>query len=152
MRFITNLGIPLPKGFSAAADFVLNNQLRTVLEQPRIDQKRLLDLLQSARLEGVVLDATTLEFSYSQALERLAWAFSAEPSLISLERFYEAAAVLERLPFSVDLWKTQNLFYHLLERHYPQQLKARSGGDDTARRWIACFQTIGRLLRVKVPE
>ena len=152
MRLITDLGIPLPKGFSAAADVVLNNQLRALLERPGIHQARLLALLQSARQEGVALDAATLEFSYRQALELSAEAFSADPSLTCLERFYDAAATLQHLPFSVDLWKVQNLFYQLLEQQYPRYLKARSTGDENAGRWIAGFQNIGRLVRVRVPE
>jgi alpha-amylase/alpha-mannosidase (GH57 family) len=152
MRFITDLGIPLPKGFSAAAEFVLNNQLRATLEQASIDQKRVISLLQSARLEGVVLDTATLEFAYRQALERLAEEFSAEPGLTTLERFYEAADALRHLPFSVELWKVQNLFYRLLERQYSSQQNAQRTGDETARRWIATVQNIARLLRVKIPE
>ena len=152
MRLITDLGIPLPKGFSAAADFVLNNQLRAVVEQPSIDQKRLLALLQSARQEGVALDAATLEFSYRQALESLADSLSADSSLASLERFYDAVGALRHLPFSVNLWKVQNLFYRLVEAQYARHSNASAAGDDSARRWIACLQETGRQLRVRVPE
>ncbi len=130
MRFITALGIPLPKGFSTAADFVLNNQLRVALEQPAFDEKRVLSLLESARLEGVVLDSATLEFAFRQSLERLAEALSADPSLTALEKFYGAARVLQHLRFRVDLWKVQNLFYQLLEKQYPEQKKAQLKGDD----------------------
>ncbi|MGH7851881.1 MAG: DUF3536 domain-containing protein [Candidatus Binatia bacterium] len=152
MRFITDLGIPLPRGFAAAAHFVLNNQLRAALEQPAFDEKRVLGLLESARLEGVVLDSATLEFAYRQSLERLAEAFSAEPSLTALEQFYHAANLLRHLPFGVDLWEAQNLFYRLLEGRYPEQKKAQLKGDEAARQWIGYFQNIGRLLRVKIPD
>ena len=152
MRFITDLGVPLPKGFSAAADFVLNNQLRAALEEPAVELKRVLALLQSARLEGVVLDSGTLEFSYRLSLERLAEAFSAEPSLAALETLSRSAGALQHLPFSVELWKVQNLFYEVLQRQYPDQQQAQRRGEETARRWIAGFQSLGRLLRVAVPD
>ena len=151
MRFITDLGIPLPKGFSTAADFVLNNQLRAALEAPAVDEKRVLSLLGSARLEGVVFASATLEFAYRQSLERLAEAFSADPSLTALEALYGAARVLQHLPFGVDLWKVQNLFYQQL-RQYREQAKAAHEDDDTARRWIACFHDLGALLRVKLQD
>jgi hypothetical protein len=151
MRFLTDLGIPLPKGVAAAAEFVLNSQLRAALEQPAIEKKRLLSLLQSARLEGVTLDTESLEFAYHQSLERAAELFSAEPSLTNLEAFYEAASVLLHLPFYVDLWKVQNYFYELLQRQHARQLAAQRAGDETAQQWIARFQSLGQLLRVKVP-
>ena len=151
MRFITGLGIPLPKGFSTAADFVWNNQMRVALEQPPFDEKRVLSLLDSARLEGIVLDRAMLEFAGRQSIERLAESLSAEPSLAALEKFHAAAGMLPHLPFDVNLWKVQNLFYRLL-RQYGAQEKAANGGDDAARRWIAYFRDIGHLLRVKLPD
>jgi hypothetical protein len=151
MRFITGLGIPLPKGFSTAADFVWNNQMRVALEQPPFDEKRVLSLLESARLEGIVLDSAMLEFASRQSIERLAESLSADPSLAALEEFDAAARVLQHLPFGVDLWKVQNLFYRLLPQ-YEAQEKAANEGDDAARRWIAHFRDIGHLLRIKLPE
>jgi alpha-amylase/alpha-mannosidase (GH57 family) len=151
MRFITDLGIPLPKEFSAAAEFVLNHQLRTALEQPAAERQRLLGLLEAARLEGVLLDTATLEFAYRQALERSAEAFLSDGSLATLEQFYEAAGALEQLPFSIDLWKVQNRFYDLLERRYAEEKKAEASGDEKAGRWIAAAQNIARMLRVRLP-
>ncbi|HEX9788710.1 MAG TPA: glycoside hydrolase, partial [Candidatus Binatia bacterium] len=152
LRFLTDLGIPLPKGFSAAADFVLNNQLRAALEQPAIDLKRVIGLLEAARLEGVTLETAALEFTYRQSLERLAAALAAEGSLSALERLQDAMHILPHLPFTVDLWQVQNFYFQLLTRHYPFQREAQRRGEETARRWIACFQDLGRMLRIKVPE
>ena len=149
MRFITDLGIPLPKGFSTAAEFVLNNQLRAALEGPTLDERRVLSLLDSARLEGITFDSATLEFAYRQSLERLAEGFAADPSLTTLEAFYKAARALQHLPFQVDLWEVQNLFYQQI-RQYREQEKAAHENDGLARRWIACFHDLGALLRVKV--
>ena len=150
MRLITDLGVPLPKGFSAAADFVLNHQLRAALEQTPIELHRVLELLQSARLEGVTLDTASLEFPYRRSLERAAEAFASEPSLASLEKVAEAAGALTHLPFHVDLWRAQNLFYRLLQDRYPQQKSLRAN-DESARRWIERFEDLCRLLRVNVP-
>ncbi len=149
MRFITDLAIPLPKGFSTAAEFVLNNQLRLALQQAPFDEKRVLSLLESARLEGVVLDSAMLEFAYRQSLERSAETLSAETSLTTLEKFHQAARALQYLPFRVDLWKIQNLFYQLL-RQYEEQERAANAGDETARRWIAYCHDLGHLLRIKL--
>jgi hypothetical protein len=151
MRYITNLGIPLPKGFSAAADFVVNHQLRQALEYPIVDPKRLLGLLRSARLEGVVLDGASLEYAYRQSLEKSAGTLFGEPSLAALEKFHVAAGLLQHLPFAVDLWKVQNLFFQLLPRYRDEQ-KAAFAGDDSASAWVERFRDLGGLLRVKVPD
>jgi alpha-amylase/alpha-mannosidase (GH57 family) len=152
MRLLTKLGIPLPKGFSAAADFVLNHQLCVVLERAPIESNRVVTLLQSAREEGVTLDAAMLEFAYRRSLDRLAEPLAGAPTAEQLERFLESAELLECLPFKVDLWRAQNLFYRLLEREYSERRRSAQSGDDEARRWVAAVQNIGRLLRVKVSD
>ena len=151
MRFLTDLAIPLPKGFSAAAEFVLNQTLTTALQQPTIDRKLVTRLFEAAKEEGVALDMTPLEFAYRRSLESAATALAAQPSLAMLEQFLDAANLLEHLPFKANLWKVQNIFYVLLHQEYPNQLEARRLGDDTASRWVTCFEDLGRILGVRVP-
>jgi alpha-amylase/alpha-mannosidase (GH57 family) len=151
MRFLTDLAIPLPKEFSAAAEFVLSHNLRAALQQGSIDHKRVSRLLESAREEGVSLDVTPLEFAYRRSLESAATAFAAQPSLPVLQQFLDAVNLLEHLPFQANLWQVQNTFYALLNREYPKQRDAQRLGDDTAQRWVACFEDLGRILSVKVP-
>ena len=151
LRFLTDLGIPLPKGFSAAADVVLNSQLRAALEQPDVELERVIGLLEAARLEGVTLEAASLEFTYRETLERLAAKLVAEPSLASLKRLSDAITVLSHLPFSVDLWQVQNLYFQLLTQRFPREQPA-ARGDEAARRWLAHFKNLGHLLRIKIPD
>ncbi|MGE5218761.1 MAG: DUF3536 domain-containing protein [Chloroflexota bacterium] len=153
MRFLTDLGIPLPKGFSAAADFVINQRLRAAFAPPAGDLKRAFELLESARLEGIALDMPGLEFAYRESLEQLAAAAAANPAWSELVRLHEAASALQRLPFTVDLWRAQNSYNQILRQHYhPSQLEAERQNNPSARRWNEIFREIGRMLRVKVDE
>jgi alpha-amylase/alpha-mannosidase (GH57 family) len=151
MRFLTDLGISLPKSFSAAADFVVNQQLRAALAPPEPDLNRVFEFLASAHLEGVSLDTAALELTYRRSLESLAQAASANPAGLAFERFHQATAALPRLPFTVDLWQVQNLYYQMLTEEYPRQLAAQRRNDEQARHWIELFREIGRMLRVKIP-
>jgi len=146
MRFLTDLKIPLPKGFAAAAEVVLNQDLRAALEQDPIDGGQVNRLFECAKAEGIVLEATTLEFAYRQSLERAASALALQSSLEAVERLRAAASFLPSLPFSANLWKAQNVFFQLLQRQYLRQREAEKRGDETARRWVACFEDLGRML------
>ncbi|HEY3168780.1 MAG TPA: DUF3536 domain-containing protein, partial [Candidatus Binatia bacterium] len=137
MRFLTDLGIPLPKGFSAAAEFVINNYLRAAFEQPSIDPNQVISWFKTARLEGVSLDAATLEFAYRRSLEDAAMRFAIEPLIIG--QFYEVASLLQHLPFSVNLWKVQNIYYDLLKHVYPNKRKELGVGDEAVRSWVSRF-------------
>jgi alpha-amylase/alpha-mannosidase (GH57 family) len=150
MRFLTDLRIPLPKAFYAAAELVLYSNLRRVLEQEEIDAERVRALLETARLEGVSLDTASLEFAFRQNLERIAEQLPADPAIDDLRRLDSAASLLPVLPFRVDLWKSQNIYYRWLENVYPKKRQSGEVGDELARAWIAAFRTLGEKLGVKV--
>jgi Domain of unknown function (DUF3536) len=148
MRFLTDLGIPLPKGFSAAAEFVVNNYLRAALERSSTDANQVISLFETARLEGVALDTDFLEFAYRRSLEKVAMKFAAEPSPSTLQQFYVVVSLLQHLPFSVNLWKAQNIYYDLLKHVDPS--KRKELGLGTGLSWAGSFEDLGRLLGIKV--
>jgi hypothetical protein len=150
MRFLTNLHIPLPKVFSAAAELMLNGYLRRALEHEEVDAARVAALLEAARLEGVTLDSATLEFAYRHKLERLVERLIVHPTLDSLQQLESAASLIQALPFRVDLWKIQNSYYRLLGNVYPDMREQGEQGDRAAQAWLNAFTALGRKLAVKV--
>jgi alpha-amylase/alpha-mannosidase (GH57 family) len=150
MRFLTNLHIPLPKALGAAAEFVLNGYLRGALEQLEINPDLIRSLLETTTLEGVPVDAATLEFAFRHNLERIAEGLAADPGEATVKQLQTAASVLQFLPFSVDLWKVQNIYYQLLEELLPKMRRAQARGDAAAKAWIEAFSVLGRQLNVKV--
>ncbi|MET0644143.1 MAG: DUF3536 domain-containing protein, partial [Candidatus Binatia bacterium] len=139
MRFLTNLHIPLPKVFSAAAELVLNGYLCQALEQEGVDAERVNALLEAAKLEGVPLDTTTLEFAYRHKLERLTERLIVNPTVDLLQQLDSAASLIRTLPFRVDLWKIQNSYYRLLENIYPNMQRQKEQGDLAAQAWLNAF-------------
>jgi hypothetical protein len=151
MRFLTNLNIPLPKAFYAAAEFVLNGHLCRALAQEEVDAERVNALLETAKLEGVALDNPTLEFAYRHKLERMADRLLAGPTMELLQRLDEAASLIPALPFRVDLWKVQNAYYRLLQSTYPDMRCKKERDDAAAQAWLDTFRALGNKLAVKVP-
>ncbi|HEX2229154.1 MAG TPA: DUF3536 domain-containing protein [Candidatus Binatia bacterium] len=150
MRFLTNLHIPLPKALGAAAEFVLNGYLRAALEQEDINPELIRSLLETTALEGAAVDAATLEFAFRHNLERLAERLSADPSEAYVKQLQSAASVVQFLPFSVDLWKVQNIYYQLLNDLLPKMRQAQARGDLAAKAWVEAFSVLGCQLNVKV--
>ncbi len=151
MRFLTDLNIPLPPAFQAAAEFVVNNHLREILEAEAIDKKQVLAAVEAAKFEGVRLDNPTLEFAYRQNLERLTANFVRSPRQAALTLLESAASLLGDLPFGVDLWKVQNGYFQILEAVYPGKVREAIGGDAQAKNWVDGFKRLGEKLRVKLP-
>ena len=150
MRFLTALHIPLPKAFQSAAEIVLNGYLRRAFEQEEIDTERINGLLETAKVEGISLDNATLEFAFRKNIERMAERFAAEPTEAHLRLLDTAAGLLRSLPFTVDLWKVQNVYYGMLKNVYPKMRENKERGDELAQASIHGFEALGQKLAVKV--
>ena len=150
MRFLTALHIPLPKAFQSAAEIVLNRYLRRAFEQEEIDTERINGLLETAKVEGISLDNATLEFAFRKNIERMAERFAAEPTEAHLRQLDTAAGLLRSLPFTVDLWKVQNVYYGMLKNVYPKMRENKERGDELAQALIDGFEALGQKLAVKV--
>jgi hypothetical protein len=151
MRYLTDLHIPLPKAFTAAAELVLNGDLCRALQNQEINTERVSALLESAKIAGVTLDAPTLEFAYQQKLERLANYLKRSPTASVLKELRDATALLVKLPFPVDLWRVQNIFYALMQSIYPQMQKRHLEGEQTAQEWVTLFEGLAQKLAIKLP-
>ncbi len=149
MRFIGDLGVPLPRVLRTTAEFVLNGSLRQQFqaETPDLDQMR--SLIDAAHRERVSLDEAGLSFDLRRSLERLMGNFHAEPDPVEpLERLVSLASLARSLPFEVDLARTQDLYWELLRDTYPGRHRT---SDETSRAWCAAFESLGAELGVRVP-
>jgi alpha-amylase/alpha-mannosidase (GH57 family) len=151
MRFLTGLRIPLPGALHAAAEFVLNVQLRRALESEEIDTQRVGILLETTKVEGVSLDPAALEYAFRKNLERMAEQFLGQPADLSLLQRLEAVAdLLWKLPFAVDTWKIQNIYYKILEKVYPEAREKAERGEEISQAWTSHFRALGDKLKVLV--
>jgi hypothetical protein len=149
MRFIGDLGVPLPRVLRTTAEFVLNGSLRLQFQEETLDLDQVRSLIDAAHREGVSLDEEGLSFDLRRSLERLMSDFHAEPDdLEALERLASLASLASSLPFEVDLARTQDLYWELLRDTYPGR---REAGDETSQAWCAAFERLGAELSVSVP-
>lgn len=115
LRFLVDLQIPLPKPARASAQFALNHHLRQEFLGPEPSLQRVQPLIDGAKSVGIELDIPTLEYALRKRLEHMAVNLSLVQSDPRLLRAFRAAVELARaLPFVVDLWQVQNLFYEQL--------------------------------------
>jgi alpha-amylase/alpha-mannosidase (GH57 family) len=151
MRFLIAQDLPIPRAFRMAAEFVLNRDVRAALTG-ELELERARSLLEEAEAVRVQLDQEGLGYAVERALERQAVAFLEHPRDIErLERWAAMAELHGLLPFDVNLWKTQNVFYDLLKTVYPTVYERAESGDEGAARWIALFTSLGERLSVAVP-
>jgi alpha-amylase/alpha-mannosidase (GH57 family) len=117
LHFLGRSGLPRPAALRVAAQFAIHAQLRRALEADPIDKVAVERLLEQAREEAVVVDHPTLGYLADErmhaAMERLQRA-SADPEAV--RHALSLATALRALPFSLDLWQAQNIWYELSPR------------------------------------
>jgi len=85
--------------------------------------------------------------SMSRAVTGLAEGFANDPTDARLlEAWRKVAALSSGLPFPVDLWSAQNVYYRLQEGIARTLRKQASAGDVAAAAWLAEFEKLGELL------
>jgi alpha-amylase/alpha-mannosidase (GH57 family) len=148
IRFLAGLGVPAPRALSAAAEVVLNGNLRRALAEEVSDEHEVGRLFREAATEGVELDEAALSFTAGRSLEELAERFFAAPeTLDDLRRLREQVHLVVSLPLDVDLWKVQNLYFRAMRRILPSKMGALE-----AREWLEEFIALGGDLSVAVPD
>ncbi|MDK2931630.1 MAG: hypothetical protein PWR07_1761 [Bacillota bacterium] len=150
MRFLKSLDIPLPRPLHAAAELILNADLRRELEKEKPDTGRVADLLSQAKMWEVSLDHPALSLSLRQTAEKLSSRLRAEPEDLSrLEDLDEVVGLTRIVPFEVSLWKVQNDYYEMLQTVCPGRREKAEQGDEGARAWVDRFESLGEQLRVR---
>ncbi|MGC1688281.1 MAG: DUF3536 domain-containing protein [Candidatus Acidiferrales bacterium] len=117
IRFLYDLSIPVPPALKAAAQIVLNNQLRLAFEKTDLDPSSVRSFLREALASHIDLDVTTLEFAIRKRLEQEAEEVAKHLDQIDpVHKFLQFADLISSLPFQVDLWTAQNILYNPLRQ------------------------------------
>ncbi len=151
MQFLKDSASPTPKALYAAAELVLNMDLRKAFEESDFDKENAEALLENANRLGITLDANTLEYAYRGNLERIAEQFHSSPVEIGrLETLSSAVELVDKLPFEPNLWRTQNICWDVLEAIYPDQKSKADQGNEPAKIWLDHFVKLAERLSIRI--
>lgn len=151
MRFITSLGTPMPREFTAAMEYAVNSLLRRACSAEDLDSGRIRNLLREAQLNSIPLDKTTLEFLLRHRLEMLASRLAADPSntekVVDLEH---ALTTVKLMPFAINLWQPQNHVYGIQTSIYPRIRRRAQRGESKAQQWLEQYVALCEMLMLRV--
>ncbi|MGC1998931.1 MAG: DUF3536 domain-containing protein [Candidatus Acidiferrales bacterium] len=151
MRFLIDLGVPVPKSFQTAAEITLNEQLLQALQNATLDRELILGLLKEAASVRVALDVPTLEYAMRKKVEGAAAAFAAEPSKIEIATQLQCLLeFLDKLPFPVVIWQAQNLAYPALLAARPKWRSEQEKGNPEAKAWLEHLGVLQQKLKLQI--
>ena len=115
LHFLSQAGLPKPPALTLAAGFAINAGLRRALEGDPIDQAALRSLLALAKADQVPLETATLSYIADQRMKRaMIELLMSSGSLEMLDRALTLARIFAELPFDLNLWQAQNIWYEIL--------------------------------------
>jgi hypothetical protein len=146
LHYLSQAGLPKPPALTLAAGFAINAGLRRALEADPIDQALLRSLLTLANDDQVPLEKATLSYIVDQRMKRAMVELQiSSGSLESLDRALALARALVELPFELNLWQAQNIWYEIL-RSSSSTLTALDSGNRP--RWGKDFSELGACLSI----
>ncbi len=144
LHYLSQAGLPKPPALTLAAGFAVNAGLRRVLEDDPIDQARLRSYLTLSKADQVPLDTPTLSYISDQRMKRTMVELQmSSGSLEMLDRALQLARIMTELPFDLNLWQAQNLWYEIL-RSSADALTVLEPNDSP--RWEKDFDELGACL------
>ena len=146
LHFLSQAGLPKPPALTLAAGFAINAGLRRALESDPIDQPQLRSFLSLAKADQVPLETATLSYIADLRMKRAMIDLQmSSGSLEMLERALGLARSLAELPFDLNLWQAQNIWYEIL-RTTSYALTALATDDRP--RWDKTFSDLGTCLSI----
>ncbi len=152
MRGMNKLRIHLPMALYTTAKFVINNELRQLLEAEDFDLARFQKVVEEFKGWPVKLDRKTICYHASRVINRMmnrCFAFPEninwlEQIILVLKAFLDPPLNLE-----LDLWKAQNLYFKIGQKLYSEVKKKEAQGREEARNWLEEFFVLGEYLKVR---
>ena len=147
MEFVQETGMPVPKRFLAAAEIILNLEIKEALMAEEIDEDQVQRIVANMQRWQVAVDLPEVEYNLRTFAEGLMEDFYQQPSdLARLQRIKKFLVLQKGTPIQIDLWDIQNLYYKLAKTTFSQFHSKAQGGDEAAAEWVEAFTQLGEML------
>jgi alpha-amylase/alpha-mannosidase (GH57 family) len=146
LHFLSQAGLPKPPALTLAAGFAINAGLRRALETDPVDEPQLRSFLSLAKADQVSLETVTLSYLVDQRMKSAMVELQmSSGALETLDRALALGRTLRELPFELNLWQAQNIWYEIL-RTSGYALTAL--GPDERQPWEKNFSELGSCLSI----
>jgi hypothetical protein len=151
VRFLNDLGAPLPLELKTAVEFVLNCDLQHQFDSADPDPAQVRALVEQAQAGAIGLQRDVLAYAIKGHLDRrLNHLVGTPDDLPWLARTAELAEIVRSLGIEVNLWKTQNLCHRMLRDLAPERRARADAGQSDAHEWLKHFHRMAEQLGFRI--
>jgi alpha-amylase/alpha-mannosidase (GH57 family) len=147
IRFLEDLGTPLPYALKTAADFVLHVDIIKQFEADETNIEFLTSLLDEAKRRKVNVWDDQLSFAISRKMESLVTRLQEQPGDPALAAHIgQLAAIIREIPLDPNLWRVRNKYWKMLRTEFAAYRQKASEGDENAANFVKHFLALGEEL------
>ncbi len=151
MNFYNSLHQRIPVPLQFAAEYIVDTDLKKCFEDESIDMEKLNKLIDETQRLSLSVDKTTLGFIVNKWVGSLMEKLNLEPEdEEALFQMTGALKALTPLSLSLNLWKSQSMYFSIYKNTYDMMKEKADGGGGSARKWVEGFRELGDYLKVKV--
>jgi hypothetical protein len=144
LHFLGQNGLPKPPALSLAASFAVNAKLRQALESEPIDALQVRAYRGLAAGDQIEIDRSALSFIADQKMKRAMVRLQADfRNMAQLENALLTARTLNELPFELNIWQAQNIWYDILKPSRKREMPEE---------WERKFMELGSQMKIQVNE
>ena len=151
LHFLHENALPVPAPLSAAAEQLLNEEILLYLRNDEAFSGRIREKVESAKAFDLKLDRTLLPYAASRRSRSLLLALAAAPD--DQQRLTQAIKDIDELltlPWPIDLWQAQNIYFDIRQQAVPAMLAQVQKNDVAAAKWLQQFETLGGIMGISL--
>ena len=151
LHFLHENALPVPAPLSAAAEQLLNEEILLYLRNDEAFSGRIREKVESAKAFDLKLDRTLLPHAASRRSHSLLLALAAVPD--DQQRLTQAIKDIDELltlPWPIDLWQAQNIYFDIRQQAVPAMLAQVQKNDVAAAKWLQQFETLGGIMGISL--
>jgi hypothetical protein len=142
--------LPVPAPLSTAAEQLLNEEILLHLRSDEAFSGQIREKIESAKAFDLKLDRSLLSHAASRRSRALLQALAAAPDdqqllAQAIKDFDE----LLTLPWPIDLWQAQNIYFDIRQQVVPAKLAVMKKNDVAAAKWLQQFEQLGDIIGIR---
>jgi alpha-amylase/alpha-mannosidase (GH57 family) len=149
LHFLHENSLPVPAPLSAAAEQLLNDEIHHYLESGEAFSGRVREKIAGGQVFDLKLDRALLAHAASRSSHSRLLALAAAPddTQLLLQTIKDLEELLT-LPWPIDLWQAQNIYFDIRYQVMPVMLATRQKNAAPAAKWLHHFETLGHIIGI----
>ena len=151
IQLMNNFKMPMPDAFSFTGEFILNAEIKSILQHEEIDLQDLQNHLMEIEKFSFNIDQQEIAAMIGKRLVKMMNHFAGRLENIEIiKKMVNLLSLAMQYKIDINFWKIQNMYYRIGRESYHEFLNKAAAENHLSEDWIGSFRELGSLLNIKL--